>query len=242
MADEAVSPPMRRPRLRAGVQRPPLGGEAVARKGAGAAAAGAPERVRRRSREERSLEVRERIFKAAAEVVGELGYADASISRITERAGIAQGTFYLYFDSRQELFDELLPHVGQDMIAFIGRAVRNAANIHEVEERGFRAFFAFLRQSPGFFRILNQAETAAPKAHETHMGLLTEHYVASLRRSVEKGEIRNFDDRDLEAIAHVFMGARSYLYLRYLKGAKPAARLPERVVKTYMRLVREGLN
>jgi AcrR family transcriptional regulator len=197
--------------------------------------------VRRRSREERSAEVREKIFLAAAAVVGEFGYADASISRITERAGIAQGTFYLYFESRQALFDDLLPHVGQDMIAYIGRAVRGSANIWEVEERGLRAFFAFLREHPGFFRILNQAETAAPHGHEKHMALLTAHYVASLERSAGKGEIRKFDSRELEAVAHIFMGARSYLYLRYLKGAKPTARLPEWVVEAYMRLVREGL-
>jgi AcrR family transcriptional regulator len=197
--------------------------------------------ARRPTREQRSVELRKRLFDAAAQVVGEFGYADASISRITERAGIAQGTFYLYFESRQALFDELLPHVGQDMVAYISKAVRNSADIWEVEERGLRAFFAFLRRQPGFFKILNQAETAAPRAHAKHMALLTEHYIASLKRSVAKGEIRDFSDRELEAIAQVFMGARSYLYLRYLKNGKPSARLPDWVIGAYMKLVRSGL-
>jgi AcrR family transcriptional regulator len=194
------------------------------------------------AREARSVRVRERIFQAAAKVVGQHGYADASISRITELAGIAQGTFYLYFESRQALFDELLPHVGQDMLVFIGDAVRNATDIYDVEERGFRAFFAFLRKSPGFFRLLNEAETASPKAHATHIELLTRRYVSSMKRSMARGEIGAYDDRELEALAQVFMGARSYLYQRYLKGAKPTAKLPEWVSRTYMRLVRQGLH
>jgi len=50
-------------------------------------------------------EARDAIFAAAASVIGEHGYVGATIKRITEQAGIAQGTFYLYFDSRQALFE-----------------------------------------------------------------------------------------------------------------------------------------
>src|SRR6266571_5021245 len=43
---------------------------------------------------------RRRILDAAEEVFGEFGYYEASISEITRRAGIAQGTFYIYFHSK----------------------------------------------------------------------------------------------------------------------------------------------
>ena len=131
----------------------------------------------------------------AAKVVGEYGYADASIGRITEEADIAQGTFYLYFESRQAIFDVLLPHVGADMLVFIGDKVRGAENFLDVEERGFRAFFEYLRLNPGFFRVLNEAEVAAPAAHATHMKLVADRYVRSLKRSMENGEIKNFEER-----------------------------------------------
>ena len=201
----------------------------------------APPRRKRLTRAELAGESRDKIFEAAAAVVGEHGYADASISKITEKAGIAQGTFYLYFASRQALFDELLPHIGQDMIIYIGQAIHNANNVYEVEEKGFRAFFAYLQQSPGFFQILNQAETWSPKAHARHLKLLTQHYVASLKRSVDRGEVKAFDEKELEVMAYVFMGARSYLYMRYLKGAKSGTKLPQWVVNAYMKLVRDGL-
>src|SRR5215210_140777 len=107
-------------------------------------------RGRRRNSEERTEEIRNKIFAAAATVVGRYGYADASISRITEEAGVAQGTFYLYFESRQHMFDQLLPHVGAEMVAYIGQKVAGAKTFLEVEERGFRAFFDYLRTTPGF--------------------------------------------------------------------------------------------
>jgi len=198
-------------------------------------------RTRRPTREARAEELRNKIFAAAADVVGQYGYADASIGRITEAAGIAQGTFYLYFESRQALFDVLLPHVGADLLVYIRKKVHGAHSFLEVEERGFRAFFEYLRTNPGFFRVLNEAEVAAPVAHAAHMKLLTEHYVHSLQRSVERGEIREFEGKELEALAYVFQSARSYLYLRYVKGSEKTRRLPEWVVETYMKLVRNGL-
>lgn len=198
-------------------------------------------RPRRATRQERAENLRRKILAAAARVVGEYGYAEASISRITDEAGIAQGTFYLYFESRQAIFDVLLPYVGADMVDYIGGKVEGAQTFLEVEERGFRAFFDYLRRNPGFFRILNEAEVAAPAAHAAHVKMVTERYVKSLKRSLDNGEIKNFEERELETLAYVFEAARSYVYLCHIKG-KGLRKLPDWVVQAYMKIVRSGLN
>src|ERR1051325_7602418 len=56
----------------------------------------------------RGAATRQRLLEAAEAVFAELGYHEASIVKITEAAGIAQGTFYLYFASKQEIFEELV--------------------------------------------------------------------------------------------------------------------------------------
>jgi AcrR family transcriptional regulator len=197
---------------------------------------------KRLTRQERAPDARDQIFAAAAKVVGELGYSAASITRITEEAGMAQGTFYLYFASRQSLFDELLPHVGKDMLHFVGTRVAGAKDILDMEERGFRAFFEFLGSNPGFFRILNEAEVAAPKAHEEHFRRTVSHFVQAIEAAMQAGQVRNFKRSEIETLVYVLMAARSYLYMRYVKGQGASTRLPEKVIKTYMRLVRSGLN
>ncbi len=196
----------------------------------------------RRSRAEVVEEVRGAILEAAAKVVGRHGYAEASISKITEAAGIAQGTFYLYFESRQALFDQLLPHVGQGMIAFIGSQIQGATDFYDMEEKAFRAFFDYLQASPGFFTILNEAEVAAPVGYATHFRVLRDHYVESLRRAVRSGRIKRFADRELGVIAYMLMAARSYLYVGYVKGRKKPRRLPAWVVTTYMKTLRNGVS
>lgn len=203
----------------------------------------APKNPRRQklTRAEKTEENRKALFRAAAELVGEYGYAGASISRITERAGLAQGTFYLYFEDRQHLFDQLLPTVGADVLDYVTEAVHGAADIFEVEERGFRAFFTYLLANPSFFRILHEADIAAPKAFETHFNMLVERYMSAMQRAVERGQIKGFTVEELEVIVYVLFAARDYIYLKFMRGQRKPKPLPEWVVKTYMRFVRHGL-
>lgn len=87
-----------------------------------------PRKVRK-SRAEKSAENRQSLLRAAAEVVGEVGYREASIARITQRAGLAQGTFYLYFESQQDLFDQLLPTIGSELLEDLAERVHGARDI-----------------------------------------------------------------------------------------------------------------
>lgn len=194
----------------------------------------------RKTRAEKSAENRRALMQAAAEVVGEVGYREASIARITQRAGLAQGTFYLYFKSQQDLFDQLLPSIGSELLDRLARDVHGSRNILEVEEAGFRGFFAFLRENPAFFRVLNEAEVAAPVAYEQHFNLLRARYIQSLERSWKRGELPDYRPEELEVLAYILMAARSYLYLRYSKDQQGPRPIPEWVVDTFMKFVRGG--
>jgi AcrR family transcriptional regulator len=50
---------------------------------------------------------REQLIRSAGEVFSEKGYFSANVSDIIQRAGIARGTFYLYFDGKRQVFDSI---------------------------------------------------------------------------------------------------------------------------------------
>jgi AcrR family transcriptional regulator len=194
----------------------------------------------RKSRTQRSEEIRDALFQAAAETVGEHGYSETSIARITQRANLAQGTFYNYFDSRQDIFNELLPVLGAKMMLHISEQVRGANSFVEREERAFRAFFGFLRRMPYFLRILNEAEIFAPKAHKAHFKNIIDGYMRFLRKAARNREIADIGDEEIEATIYILVAARSYLAMRYFK-PDGTVNVPEEAVKAYMRLVTRGL-
>lgn len=159
------------------------------------------------------------------------------MARITESAGVAQGTFYNHFPSRQALLDELLPALGRDMAQFIQDRTREVTPEGAREVARFEAFFAYLRDNPGFLRILNEAEFAAPLAYRRHIDNIAGPYQRILQRARDRGEIADFDDAELEAVVHILMGARSYLSQRY--GASPPA--DRAVFSAYAKLIGRGL-
>ncbi len=59
------------------------------------------------------------ILEAAAEVFAEKGYRQSSVSDMVQRAGIARGTFYLYFDSKREVFLKLIQSYFEDIAALL---------------------------------------------------------------------------------------------------------------------------
>src|SRR5690349_24964181 len=71
-------------------------------------------------------ERRAQLVRAAREVFGAKGYHDATVDDITRAAGVAKGTFYLYFDEKREIYYELvrtfLQHV-KDIGASVAREV-----------------------------------------------------------------------------------------------------------------------
>ena len=73
-------------------------------------------------RTERGRKTLRKLLDAAASEFGEHGFHEASISSITRRAGVALGSFYTYFDSKDAIFRALV----QDMSEAVKVAARDA--------------------------------------------------------------------------------------------------------------------
>lgn len=215
-----------------------------AREGVGRSGVGVAQLKRKRvklTRVEKSEETRKALFDAAAKIVGKYGYEGASISRITTRAKVAQGTFYNYFETRQDLLDQLLPEMGELMLDYLRTHMNPDAKGWRREEERLRAYFDFLALNPWFHRLVNEAETLAPKAHKTYFTKISAGYVRSIRRAIKSGEIKNFVESDLEPLTYMLMSIRTYLAQRYAYH-NGSVRVPdEQVIKAYVKFVRSGL-
>lgn len=59
-------------------------------------------------RQELALKTRENLIESAKKVISIKGFKEASIQDITEEAGVAKGTFYTYFKTKEEIVEELV--------------------------------------------------------------------------------------------------------------------------------------
>ena len=189
-----------------------------------------------RTLSQRGVETRTKLLGAAEQVFGDLGYHDASIVKITEAAGVGQGTFYLYFASKKDVFDELI----RDMNRRVRHAMREASSRGttrlEAELLGFGAYFRFTMEHPAIYRIVRQAEFVSPEMLQFHYSKLAEGYVAGLRESMARGEV---GDIEPEVTAWALMAAGEMLGMRYILWGDGS--VPEHVEQELARIIRSVL-
>jgi AcrR family transcriptional regulator len=150
---------------------------------------------------------------------------------------LAAGTFYLYFDSRQALFDILLPEIALDALQYLSPFVHGSGDLLDLEERGLRGVLEWNKKNPGFPRLRSEAEVAAPSAFQTYLQEILSRYLPALERGQAQGYLKGYDARELTVIAYMLMGARHYIHYSFGKNGKQ----PEWVVDVYLRFVRGGL-
>ena len=193
------------------------------------------------ARLQRNEEVRLRLIESAGKIIGKYGYLGCSISRVTARAKIAHGAFYLHFSSQQDLFDAVLPTLGASMLHVIGQAIQSPKDIIDLERRGFKANFDYLTDHPYMYRVLSEAELYAPAAFHQHVNAMVTGYVRSLLRSRFSHFIDSYSDEELETVATMLIGARAYLLTRYGVANNAVKPLPPGKLEAYLKFVSHGL-
>ena len=74
--------------------------------------------------ESNKLQKRNTLFTTAFELFHEKGFARTTISDIVNRAGLAKGTFYLYFKDKYDIRDKLIAHKTAQLLAAAHREIQ----------------------------------------------------------------------------------------------------------------------
>ena len=184
----------------------------------------------------RGERTRRRLLDAAEREFGAHGFHATSIGEITRRAKVALGTFYVYFDSKDEIFRDLVAHMGQVTRAWIAERVANAANRLEVERQGTKAFIEFARAHTDLYRIVMEAQFVAPDAYRDYYESFAHGYQRNLDDAAERGEIRSGDS---EILAWSLIGITVFLGMRF--GVWDQSRSTDELADEVHELLKNGL-
>jgi AcrR family transcriptional regulator len=186
-----------------------------------------------RALRERGARTRQKLLDAAEQVFADVGYHDASIVKITEAAGVAQGTFYLYFESKKQVFDELVRDLNRRVRHAMKAASSKGRTRLEAEVLGFAAYFRFTAEHKALYRIIRQAEFVSPEMLRYHYDRLSEGYVEALRDAKDSGEVGEIDPR---VTAWALMGMGELIGLRWIL-MENSDRMPKSVLDELERII-----
>lgn len=154
-----------------------------------------------------------KIIDAAAAVFYEKGFYGGSIADITHRAGVGNGTFYIYFDSKLSAYRHLLQDYGKRVRARSSKAIANCTSRREAERAGIRSFFEYALEDQAIFNIIWESLYIDPTLFYDFYATFSKAYVRGLKEAQEEGEVRNIDP---EVLSYVLMGIANFVALNTL--------------------------
>lgn len=128
--------------------------------------------------EETRQATRDRILKEAASEFAQLGFEQANINTIAERAGIGKGTIYLYFPSKRELFIAMLQAIAKRQIDAARNALKSADTLQAQLEALFLAFVRLATEDADGFHVYMSALYGVNRAFKDEAVVLLREYVA----------------------------------------------------------------
>jgi AcrR family transcriptional regulator len=112
-----------------------------------------PSNQREESREERKAQSRRRILDSAREVFFRDGFMTANLDEVAERAGVAKGTLYRYFDSKADLYVAVLADNGNGFTEQMREAASAPGSARETLFRLSRFYLAHWLDHQDYFQI-----------------------------------------------------------------------------------------
>jgi AcrR family transcriptional regulator len=163
----------------------------------------------RTARGERTLRA---LLDAAAIEFGERGFHEGSISGITGRAGVALGTFYTYFDSKDAIFRALVTDMSARVRDHVAPALAAAPDALTGERAALAAFLTFARDHKEIYRIIDESEFVDPASFRAHYETTATRIEQRLRDGAASGAVRD----DIGPVhAWAIMGMNVFLGLRF---------------------------
>ena len=166
----------------------------------------------REPRTERGRRTQRAILDAAAAEFGEKGFHESSIVSITIRAGVALGSFYTYFESKEALFKALVADMSGRVRDHVAPALLGPTSALAAEGAALKAFLDFARGHKEIYRIIDEAEFVAPDAWRAHYQNTAARILERLQAARAKGELAV---EPCEVHAWAIMGMNVFLGLRF---------------------------
>ncbi|KKW91465.1 TetR/AcrR family transcriptional regulator [Sphingobium chungbukense] len=184
----------------------------------------------------RGERTRRALLAAAAEEFGEKGFHEGSISGITRRAGCALGSFYTYFDTKDDIFRALVADMSGQVRDYVAPRIAQARDGIDAERLGLLSFLEFARGHKEIYRIIDEAEFVDQAAYRNHYESTAARILVRLQEAAARGEVGAEPD---EVHAWAIMGMNVFLGLRF--GVWDDSRPAEEVAGIVNGLIERGI-
>ncbi len=199
----------------------------------------APNKKREGRRAQNRAHNRQAILQSAIQLFGVRGFGATTVRDIIRQTDLAAGTFYNYFNNKEEVFRAIVDNVGATLRSQL-RAVRHqATSFEEFIAASFRVYFTYYAKHPDIYMMLrsNQTYNGSLIAMEDHQARTGLHELrADVAAAMESGVIPSQDIDYLTAA----IGGVAFSLVAEMMVRRPVD--PEKAVQFATRLFLNGMS
>jgi len=158
--------------------------------------------ARRAGQEERAtvkgLRTRDDLVAAARRVFERNAYLDTRVADIAAEAGLAHGSFYTYFSSKQAVFLAVARDLGRQFRDAVAPSQGDAElDAYEALDRANRRYLKTYRANSVMWALVEQVSTIDPEIHRIRLIGRRQH-VDRVARTIQRWQERGIADRDVD--------------------------------------------
>ena len=172
---------------------------------------------------------------ASEELFATHGFYGTSISDICKHAGTAVGTFYIYFETKTDVYRYLMESYKKEIKDRLFESIKHCTERYDKEREGIKCFIKYAVSSPNVYNIIWGSLSIDKQ-------LFIDYYV-SFAKSYSRGLESDGDMslKDSESIAYMLMGISNFLGLKAMFNSMSDEEIDAMIDNTVMPALTDGI-
>ncbi len=178
----------------------------------------------------------QQLLNASEKLFTQASFSDVSVSDICKEAHTAVGTFYIYFDSKTDIYRYLVEDCKRQIKQALAKSIAGCTTRAEMEREGIKCFLKYAVENPNVYNIVWGSLAVEKEMFENYYVSFAESYARALTRS--KDELRI---EDVTTMAYMLMGITNFLGLRAMFEQMTPQQIDEAVDLAVMPILEKGM-
>ena len=176
------------------------------------------------------------LLDSAETLFSQSGFFEVSVSDICKAAHTAVGTFYIYFDSKTDVYRYLMAQYMQQIKHALSQSIAGCTTRAEMEREGIKCFVRYAVENPHVYNIVWGSLAVERQMFQDYYVSFAESYARALTRAAEELKVE-----DVTTMAYMLMGITNFLGLQAIFGQMTPQQIDAAVEQAIMPILEKGM-
>ncbi len=176
------------------------------------------------------------LLQAAERLFTMSGFYDVSVSDICKEAHTAVGTFYIYFESKTDIYRYLVAQYKQAIKQQLAESIAGCTTRREIEREGIKCFVRYCVANPNVYNIVWGSLAVEKQMFEDYYVSFAKSYARALSKA--EAEVKT---EDVTTLAYMLMGITNFVGLHAMFEKMTSAQIDHIIDTAVMPVLENGM-